>query len=216
MCVCGENVRLKLKNVEEEEISSGFVLCDIEQEPCGVGRVFDAQVAIIEHKSIISTVEVQLKKLITLIDRKTGERTQEHARFIKHDQVAIAIFELTQSDQTICMEPFKRFPQLAHFMLRDEGRTVVVGKVLKIVEKKLFFRIKFCFSYRLKSTDVNLIDELNKIKTKDLMKIFNEEQTKQFLQSRRSLGEKFHSLEQLRNESNIQIDFDKFFSYLLT
>ncbi|CAF2026859.1 unnamed protein product [Rotaria magnacalcarata] len=81
-----------------------------------------------------ATVEVQLKKLITLIDRKTGERTQEHARFIKHDQVAIAIFELTQSDQTICMEPFKRFPQLAHFMLRDEGRTVVVGKVLKIVE----------------------------------------------------------------------------------
>ncbi|CAF4107825.1 unnamed protein product [Rotaria socialis] len=43
-CVCGENVRLKLKNVEEEEISSGFILCDIEQEPCGVGRVFDAQV----------------------------------------------------------------------------------------------------------------------------------------------------------------------------
>ncbi|CAF4832484.1 unnamed protein product [Rotaria sp. Silwood2] len=44
-CVCGENVRLKLKNVEEEKISSGFVLCDIEQEPCGVGRVFDAQVS---------------------------------------------------------------------------------------------------------------------------------------------------------------------------
>ncbi|CAF3208111.1 unnamed protein product, partial [Rotaria sp. Silwood2] len=41
-CVCGENVRLKLKNVEEEEISSGFVLCDIEQEACGVGRVFNA------------------------------------------------------------------------------------------------------------------------------------------------------------------------------
>ncbi|CAF3978280.1 unnamed protein product, partial [Rotaria sordida] len=94
-CVCGENVRLKLKNIEEEEISSGFVLCDIEQEPCGVGRVFDAQIAIIEHKSIIcpgysavlhvhtAAVEVQLKKLITLIDRKTGERTQEHPRFIK-------------------------------------------------------------------------------------------------------------------------------------
>jgi hypothetical protein len=55
--------------------------------------------------------------------------------------------------------------------------------------------IKFCFSYRLKSIDVNLIDELNKIKTKDLLiKIFNEEQTKQFFQLRRSLGGKFHSL----------------------
>lgn len=145
-CVCGENVRLKLKNVEEEEISLGFVLCDAQQEPCGVGRVFDAQVAIMEHKSIIcpgysavlhihaAAVEVQLKKLITLIDRKTGQRTQEHPRFVKQDQVAIARFELAQTGQAICMEPFKRFPQLGRFTLRDEGRTVAVGKVLKIVE----------------------------------------------------------------------------------
>ncbi|CAF1029022.1 unnamed protein product [Rotaria magnacalcarata] len=145
-CVCGENVRLKLKNVEEEEISTGFILCDTQQEPCGVGRVFDAQVAILEHKSIIcpgysavlhihsAVAEVQLKKLITLIDRKTGDRTQEHPRFIKQDQVAIARFELSQSGQAICMEPFKHFPQLGRFTLRDEGRTVAVGKVLKIIE----------------------------------------------------------------------------------
>jgi len=145
-CVCGENVRLKLKNVEEEEIVPGFILCDAQHEPCGVGRVFDAQIAILEHKSIIcpgysavlhvhaAAVEVQLKKLITLIDRKTGDRTQEHPRFIKQDQVGIARFELSQSGQAICMEPFKHFPQLGRFTLRDEGRTVAVGKVLKIVE----------------------------------------------------------------------------------
>ena len=102
--------------------------------------------AILEHKSIIcpgysavlhihaAAVEVQLRKLITLIDRKTGDRTQEHPRFIKQDQVAIARFELIQSGQAICMEPFKLFPQLGRFTLRDEGRTVAVGKVLKIVE----------------------------------------------------------------------------------
>ncbi|CAF3806271.1 unnamed protein product [Rotaria magnacalcarata] len=129
-----------------EEISSGFILCDIEQEPCGVGRVFDAQVAIIEHKSIIcpgysavlhihaAAVEVQLKKLISLIDRKTGVRTQEHPRFIKQDEVGIARFELSQVGQAICMETFKHFPQLGRFTLRDEGRTVAVGKVLRIVE----------------------------------------------------------------------------------
>ncbi|CAF5010182.1 unnamed protein product, partial [Rotaria sp. Silwood1] len=153
-CVCGENVRLKLTNIEEEEISPGFMICDAEQEPCGVGRVFDAQVAIIEHKLIIcpgytavlrihaTAVEVQLKKLITLIDRKTGERTQKHPRFIKQNQVAIARFELTQSSQTICMEPFKRFPQLGRFTLRDEGRTVVVGKVLKIVDYLLTLKTR--------------------------------------------------------------------------
>ncbi|CAF3077445.1 unnamed protein product [Rotaria sp. Silwood2] len=216
-CVCGENVRLKLKNIEEEEISPGFILCDVEQEPCGVGRVFDAQIAIIEHKSIIcpgysavlhihaAAVEVQLKKLITLIDRKTGDRTQEHPRFIKQDQVGIARFELSQTGQAICMEPFKRFPQLGRFTLRDEGRTVAVVP-----------RIKFYSSFRLKSREINLIDELNKIKTKDLMKIFNEEQIENFRQLKRTLGGKFHSFEQFKNESKFQIDFDKFFDYLLS
>jgi peptide chain release factor subunit 3 len=65
---------------------------------------------------------------------KTGERTQEHPRFIKQDQVAIVRFELIQSGQAISMEPFKRFPQLGRFTLRDEGWTVAVDKVLKIVE----------------------------------------------------------------------------------
>ena len=81
-----------------------------------------------------AAVEVQLKKLITLVDRKTGERTQEHPRLVKQDQVAIARFELAQAGQAICMETFKRFPQLGRFTLRDEGRTVAVGKVLKIIE----------------------------------------------------------------------------------
>lgn len=39
----GENVKIKLKGVEEEEVSSGFILCD-PNNPCTVGRVFDAQV----------------------------------------------------------------------------------------------------------------------------------------------------------------------------
>ncbi|CAF1566079.1 unnamed protein product, partial [Rotaria sp. Silwood1] len=54
-------------------------------------------------------------------------------RFIKQNQVAIARFELSQSGQAICMEPFKRFPQLGRFTLRNEGRTIAIGKVLEII-----------------------------------------------------------------------------------
>jgi hypothetical protein len=74
------------------------------------------------------------------------------------------------------------------------------------ISRLLIPRIKFYFSFRLISTDINLINELNKIKSKDLMKIFNQEQTNKFLQLKRSLGGKFQSLQQLKNESNIQID----------
>ena len=40
---CGENVRVKLKGVEENDISQGFVLCD-PNNPIKSCRIFDAQV----------------------------------------------------------------------------------------------------------------------------------------------------------------------------
>ncbi|UJR11356.1 hypothetical protein I4U23_015537 [Adineta vaga] len=150
-CICGENVRLKLKNVQEEGISPGFILCDAEQELCHVGKVFDVQIAFIEHESIdqcksliirgytavlhiyAASVDVQLQRFIALIDRKTGERTQTNPLFIRPGQVAIARFELSQTGKAICMEPFKHFPQLGRFTLREKDRTVAVGKILKIV-----------------------------------------------------------------------------------
>jgi peptide chain release factor subunit 3 len=33
---------------------------------------------------------------------------------------------------TICIERFKDFPQLGRFTLRDEGRTIAIGKVEKL------------------------------------------------------------------------------------
>ncbi|CAF5110976.1 unnamed protein product, partial [Rotaria sp. Silwood1] len=91
---CGKTVRLKLNNVE-------------------------GQVAIIEHKSIIcpgysallyiheAVAKVQLKQLLKLIDRET---TEEHRRFIKQGQVAIARLKLSQCRQVVCMETFKDYP----------------------------------------------------------------------------------------------------------
>lgn len=68
----GENVKIKLKvsvaiilnwiiykclnnclqGIEEEDVSPGFVLCDA-ANPIKTGKIFDAQVVILEHKSII-------------------------------------------------------------------------------------------------------------------------------------------------------------------
>ncbi|XP_076331683.1 eukaryotic peptide chain release factor GTP-binding subunit ERF3A-like isoform X2 [Tachypleus tridentatus] len=52
MVTSGDSVKIKLKGVEEEEVQSGFVLCDADNA-CTVGKIFDAQVVILEHKSII-------------------------------------------------------------------------------------------------------------------------------------------------------------------
>lgn len=138
----GENVKIKVKGIEEEDVSPGFVLCD-PTNPIRTGRIFDAQVVILEHKSIIcagySAVmhihcvaeEVTVKALICLVDKKTGEKSKTRPRFVKQDQVAIMRIECAG---IICLEQFKLFPQMGRFTLRDEGKTIAIGKVLKVIE----------------------------------------------------------------------------------
>ncbi|XP_066258677.1 eukaryotic peptide chain release factor GTP-binding subunit ERF3A [Euwallacea similis] len=140
--VSGENVKVKVKGVEEEDVSPGFVLCDA-VNPVHTCRIFDAQLVIIEHKSIIcagysavmhihcAAEEVTVKALICLIEKKTGEKSKTRPRFVKQDQIAIMRIECAG---VICLEPFKEFPQMGRFTLRDENRTIAIGKVLKLVE----------------------------------------------------------------------------------
>jgi peptide chain release factor subunit 3 len=48
----GDNVRLRVKGIEEEDVSTGFVLCN-PNKPIHTGTRFQAQLLIVEHKSII-------------------------------------------------------------------------------------------------------------------------------------------------------------------
>lgn len=111
-----------------------------------MAKVFDAQVVILECPSIIcpgfnsimhihaSTVEVQLKHIIGMVDKKSGEKDlKNRPKFIKQDQIAICRFDILNG-AAVCMEPFKLFQQLGRFTLRYENKTVAVGKVLKVIE----------------------------------------------------------------------------------
>uniref|UniRef100_A0AAR2L5Z6 G1 to S phase transition 1, like n=1 Tax=Pygocentrus nattereri TaxID=42514 RepID=A0AAR2L5Z6_PYGNA len=130
----GENLKIRLKGIEEEEILPGFILCTAESL-CHSGRTFDAQIVIIEHKSIICPgynavlhihtciEEVQITALICLVDKKTGEKSKTRPRFVKQDQVCIARL---RTAGTICLETFKDFPQMGRFTLRDEGQSFLL------------------------------------------------------------------------------------------
>ncbi|MFH4978939.1 hypothetical protein AB6A40_005648 [Gnathostoma spinigerum] len=136
----GDNVKLKLKGVEDADILSGFILCSPDSL-CKVGRIFDAEILVLDHKSIIApgyscvlhiqsaVEEVSVKLVICTIDKKTGAKTK--ARFVRQDEKCIMRLE---SPEPFCLEPFKEFPQMGRFTLRDEGRTIAIGKVLKVIE----------------------------------------------------------------------------------
>lgn len=53
MAMCGEQVKLRIKGVEEEDISPGFVLTS-PKNPIKSVTKFVAQIAIVELKSIIA------------------------------------------------------------------------------------------------------------------------------------------------------------------
>lgn len=84
--VAGDSVKLKLKGVEEADILSGFVLCSPES-PCRVGRIFDAEVFILEHKSIITSGYTCVLHLHTAV-----EEVQIEVSFLLLFQNSIIIF----------------------------------------------------------------------------------------------------------------------------
>uniref|UniRef100_A0A8C4YCC2 G1 to S phase transition 1 n=1 Tax=Gopherus evgoodei TaxID=1825980 RepID=A0A8C4YCC2_9SAUR len=147
----GENLKIRLKGIEEEEILPGFILCD-PNNLCHSGRTFDAQIVIIEHKSIICPgynavlhihtciEEVEITALICLVDKKSGEKSKTRPRFVKQDQVCIARL---RTAGTICLETFKEFPQMGRFTLRDEGKTTCATiKVLVLVAPERLHKVK--------------------------------------------------------------------------
>lgn len=141
--LCGDNVRIRLRGVDDEDISPGFVLTS-PNKPIHAVRQFEAQLAILEHKNIIcagySAVmhchtlaeEVTLVSLLHYFDKATGRKSRKPPQFAKRGQKIVALIETTQA---VCVEKFADYPQLGRFTLRDEGRTIAIGKITKLVEK---------------------------------------------------------------------------------
>ena len=138
----GDNVRLKLKNVEEDDVSTGFVICEINR-PVKCSTRFLVQLIVYNIRNILApgytavlhahaaSEEVTLTRFEATIDKKTGQRNPKKPMFVRQGDVLIT--EIT-SQGTICMEPFSDCPSLGRFTLRDEGKTIAVGKVLQVLD----------------------------------------------------------------------------------
>ena len=142
----GENVRLRLAGIEEEQLMSGFVLC-APSAPVHVTQEIECQLAILElleHKSLFTagykavihihavTEECEVTKIVHQIDGKTRkpvEKKKGAAIFLKSGSLAVVRIK---TGGIICCEKFADVPQLGRFTLRDEGKTVAIGKVLKL------------------------------------------------------------------------------------
>ncbi|GIL59965.1 hypothetical protein Vafri_14604 [Volvox africanus] len=137
----GENLRLRISGADEADISPGFVLSSV-KNPVPVVTQFEAQLVIVEllehnpiftvgYKSVLhihtACEECEVSKLVAEIDPKTKE--QKKVKYIKSGGICICRITV---DKPICIESFSDVPSLGRFTLRDEGRTIAIGKVVKL------------------------------------------------------------------------------------
>ena len=146
MCGPGENLRVKLSGIDEKEVQPGFVLCSA-ANPIPVVTKFEAQIAtleLLEHKAIFTAgykavvhlhsiiEECEVLQLLYEIDPKT--RQQKKSKFVKSGKLVIARLQVARP---IPLEKFSEVPQLGRFTLRDEGKTIAIGKVTKLPKSQM-------------------------------------------------------------------------------
>lgn len=141
---CGDQVRLRIRGIEEEDILPGFVLCSPKRLVHCVSA-FEAQINIVDLRSILSagfncvchvhsaTEEVTFEALLHKLEPKTGRKSKKPPPFASKGMGIIARLRVTSGGGKICVERFEDYPQLGRFTLRDQGQTIAVGKITKLI-----------------------------------------------------------------------------------
>ena len=149
----GENVNVKLKGVSDSNVFRGCawrawvtrrdIICHEDLHVHAV-KEFEAQLSILElleNRRILTAgygavmhihtavEEVTVTQLLVEYDRKTGAE-KKRPRFVKSNTVVLARLCL---NKPVCMETYDKMPQLGRFSIRDEGKTIAIGKVMKII-----------------------------------------------------------------------------------
>lgn len=132
---CGDQVRMRLRGVEEEEILPGFVLCS-PKRPVHTVTAFEAKIRILELKSILTAgyncvmhvhtavEEVTISQLLHKLEPGTGRKSKRPPPFANKGQTIIARVEVTSTAGSVCAERFEDYNQMGRFTLRDQVSTV--------------------------------------------------------------------------------------------
>lgn len=125
-----------------------------------------AIIELLDHKSIFSAgytailhvhaaaEECSIVKLTAQIDKKTGAKSKKPPMFVKSGtslnhpwcpykiltalQLAGAVVNcvVELENGAVCCETFESCPQLGRFTLRDEGKTIGIGKILEMLDSE--------------------------------------------------------------------------------
>ncbi|KAL2068831.1 hypothetical protein VTL71DRAFT_15169 [Oculimacula yallundae] len=140
----GDQVRVRLRGIEEEDIMPGFVLCS-PKRPVHCVKAFEAQIRVLELKSILSAgfncvlhvhsaiEEVTFAALLHSLQKGTNRRSKKPPTHAKKGDSIIARLEVIGGAGSVCVERFEDYAQLGRFTLRDQGQTIAIGKITRLI-----------------------------------------------------------------------------------
>ncbi|KAJ3634938.1 hypothetical protein MTP99_007879 [Tenebrio molitor] len=137
----GDQATVTLSGIEMQNVSIGNVLCD-PQNPVQVSSKFQARIVvfnltvpitkgfsvILHHQSLVEPAVVS--KLISQLNRSTGELVKKHPRFLNNNTSAIVEIQISKP---IALELYSDCKELGRFMLRVGGVTIAAGLITKII-----------------------------------------------------------------------------------
>ncbi|KAK3939664.1 P-loop containing nucleoside triphosphate hydrolase protein [Diplogelasinospora grovesii] len=141
---CGDQVRLRLRGIEEEDILQGFVLCS-PKRPVHCVSAFEAHVRIIDLPNILTAgfncvlhihaaiEEVTFSALLHTLQKGTGRKSKRPPTHAKKGDDIIARLEVIGGAGSVCVEKFEDYPTMGRFTLRDQGQTIAIGKITKLI-----------------------------------------------------------------------------------
>ena len=149
----GENIQVKVRMIDDESlINRGDVLCPYDN-PAPITELFEAELQILEllpHLPIISPgyksmmhlhcigdeVEIKTLKGIYELDGNGNEYVRKNPKYCKSGAKCLVTIK---SRVPVSAEKYSDIEQMGRFTLRDEGKTIALGKILryKPAEKKV-------------------------------------------------------------------------------
>lgn len=142
----GDMVSCVVLGVEMNKLHRGCVLSD-PLIPCQATNRFEARIITFQNVSAIllkgTPVEVhingsyengEVRKLISLLNKQTGELVQQRPRCVAKNSSAIIRLKL---ERVVCCEMYEDNKDLGRFMLRSYGKTIAAGLITKIKRPKL-------------------------------------------------------------------------------
>ncbi|KAL3436259.1 P-loop containing nucleoside triphosphate hydrolase protein [Aspergillus tetrazonus] len=142
---CGDQVRMRLRGVEEEDLLPGFVMCS-PKRPVHCVSAFEAKIRILDLKSILTAgfncvmhvhsavEEITIAALLHKLEPGTGRRSKRPPPFASRGQTIIARIEITSAAGAVCVERFEDYNQMGRFTLRDQGQTIAIGMITKLID----------------------------------------------------------------------------------